>query len=166
MARCAFYSFHYTPDCSRAAQVRNMGVVDGTQPASDNDWEKITKAGDEAIKNWIENQMKGCSCAVVLVGAETAGRKWINHEIAQAWNKRMGVVGVHIHNLKNLEGVQSRKGANPFDWITHTPTKWPLSNLAKCYDPPFWDSKQVYGFIKENLPNWIEEAIAIRAQNA
>lgn len=166
MARCAFYSFHYAPDCSRAAQVRNMGVVDGTQPASDNDWEKITKAGDDAIKNWIENQMKGCSCAVVLVGTGTAGRKWINHEIVRAWDKSMGVVGVHIHNLKNLDGVQSGKGANPFALITHGPTKLPLSNFAQCYDPPFWDSKQVYGFIKANLPNWIEEAIAIRARNA
>ena len=43
MARRSFFSFHYEPDASRAAQVRNMGMVDGNNPVSDNDWETITK---------------------------------------------------------------------------------------------------------------------------
>ena len=43
MARRVFYSFHYEPDNARAAQVRNMGVVEGNKPASDHDWETITK---------------------------------------------------------------------------------------------------------------------------
>jgi hypothetical protein len=51
-------------------------------------------AGDAAIENWIAHQMKGRSCTVVLVGANTANRKWINHEIVQSWDKGMGVVGI------------------------------------------------------------------------
>ena len=43
MARKAFYSFHYKPDASRAGQVRNIGVVEGNTPVSDNDWETVTK---------------------------------------------------------------------------------------------------------------------------
>ena len=39
MARRAFFSFHYKPDASRAGQVRNMGMVEGNTPVSDNDWE-------------------------------------------------------------------------------------------------------------------------------
>ena len=104
MARRAFYSFHYEPDNSRAAQVRNMGMVDGNTPVSDNDWETVTKGGDAAIKKWIANQMHGRSCTVVLVGSSTAGRKWINHEICKSWDDKMGVVGIHIHGLKNLDG--------------------------------------------------------------
>jgi len=38
--RQVFYSFHYEADAWRAAQVRNMGVVEGNQPASDNEWNK------------------------------------------------------------------------------------------------------------------------------
>ena len=45
MARKAFYSFHYKPDASRAGQVRNIGVVEGNTPVSDNDWEAVTKEG-------------------------------------------------------------------------------------------------------------------------
>ena len=46
MAQRVFYSFHYKPDASRASQVRNIGAVEGNQPASDNDWETVTGGGD------------------------------------------------------------------------------------------------------------------------
>lgn len=45
MSRKAFYSFHFKPDSWRASQVRNIGVVDGNQPVSDNDWEDVKKRG-------------------------------------------------------------------------------------------------------------------------
>ena len=85
MPRRVFYSFHYTPDNWRASQVRNIGAIEGNQPAKDNDWETITKGGDKAIEKWIGDQMNGRSCVVVLIGAGTANRKWINHEIVKAW---------------------------------------------------------------------------------
>lgn len=88
MARRVFYSFHYKPDCTRVAKVRNMGVVEGNKPASDNDWEEITSGGDAAIEKWIDEQLDGKSCNVVLIGEKTAGRKWINYEIKSAWNSK------------------------------------------------------------------------------
>lgn len=72
--RRTFFSFHYKPDNWRAGQVRNMGVVEGNEPVSDNDWEEVTESGDDAIKEWIDAQMKGRSCAIVLIGSRTAGR--------------------------------------------------------------------------------------------
>lgn len=72
MARRVFYSFHYMSDNQRAAKVRNMGVVEGNRPATDNDWETITKGGDTAIEKWIDDQLDGKSCTVVLIGASTA----------------------------------------------------------------------------------------------
>jgi hypothetical protein len=93
MARNVFYSFHYDNDAWRASQVRNMGVVDGNTPIRDNDWEEVKKGGDKAIEKWIDDQLSGRSCAVVLVGAETANRPWVIHEIARAWNLGKGVVG-------------------------------------------------------------------------
>lgn len=133
MARRCFFSFHYKPDNSRAAQVRNMGMVDGNRPVSDNDWESITQGGDRAIRNWIGNQLYGRSCTVVLVGTNTATRKWINYEIIESWNQGMGVVGIHIHGLKNLNKKTSRMGANPFAYIDYGTTK--LSSIVRCYNP-------------------------------
>jgi hypothetical protein len=43
MARKVFFSFHFDKDNWRAAQVRNVGVVDGNTPVLGNDWEKLKK---------------------------------------------------------------------------------------------------------------------------
>jgi hypothetical protein len=163
MARRAFYSFHYVPDNWRASQVRNMGVVEGNKPAADNDWEAVKKGGDSAIQAWIDNQLSGRSVAVVLIGAETAGRKWINYEIKKAWNDGKGVLGIYVHNLKDSAGEQSTKGANPFEEFTLSGSNKKLSSIVKTYDPPYSTSTNVYRHINENLAAWIEEAIAIRA---
>ena len=165
MARRAFYSFHYKPDASRAAQVRNIGVVEGNTPVSDNDWETVTKKGDAAIKKWIADQMHGRSCTVVLIGSNTAGRKWINHEIIKSWDDGMGVVGIHIHGLKNLDGNVATKGSNPFANITHGSSGKKLSSLVNCYTPAGSDSKERYAWIKKHLANAVEEAIKIRKDN-
>ena len=74
MAQRCFYSFQYKPDCERASQVRNIGVVEGNRLASDNDWESIKRSDDAAIQRQIENQMHGRSCTIVLVGSNTANR--------------------------------------------------------------------------------------------
>jgi MTH538 TIR-like domain (DUF1863) len=163
MAKRVFFSFHYKPDHWRASQVRNMGVIEGDAPVSDNDWESVTKGRDPAIEKWIAGQMSGKSCAVVLIGAETAGRKWINHEIVTAWNGKKGVFGIYIHNLKDSDKKQSSKGANPFDFITYGAAK--LSSVVKAYDPPSSDSTEAYAYIKENLSSWVETAITIRNAN-
>lgn len=164
MTRRVFYSFHYAPDNWRASQVRNIGAIEGNQPARDNDWESITKGGDTAIEKWIADQMSGRSCVVVLIGAGTANRKWINHEIVKGWNDGKGVLGVHIHNLKNSGGMTSTKGGNPFEHMTLQSTGAKLSSIVKVYDPAGLDSTTVYNTIKNNLEAWIETAIAIRAK--
>lgn len=162
MARRAFYSFHYKPDNFRASQVRNMGMIEGNRPCSDNDWETITKGGDETIKKWIAEQLDGKSCVVVLIGSNTAGRKWINYEIVKGWNDRKGVVGIYVHNLQDNNQKQSTKGENPFASITYGDAGKMLSSIVKAYDAPYSASKNVYDHIKTNLADWVEEAIAIR----
>lgn len=162
MARKVFYSFHYKPDNWRAAQVRNAGVVEGNTPVADNEWEQITRGGDAAIERWIDGEFSGKSCVVVLIGRDTAGRKWITHEIVKGWNDGKGAAGVYVHNLKNSDGHQTTKGQNPFDYVTLNRDKSKLSSIVKAHDPPYSDSKQVYDYIKENLADWVEEAIEIR----
>ncbi len=162
MARSTFFSFHYKPDNWRASQVRNIGAVEGNKPCSDNDWEKVTKEGDDAIKKWIADQMNGRSCSIVLIGSATAGRKWINHEITKTWNDKKGIVGIYVHNLQDSDKKQSTKGANPFEGITVGEDKKKLSTIVKAYDPPYSTSTSVYDHIKSNLAAWVEEAVKIR----
>ena len=165
MARRVFFSFHYKRDAARASQVRNIGTIEGNKPASDNDWEKVISKSDASIRAWIKKQMQGRSCTIILVGTNTANRKWINHEIIESWDRGMGVVGIRIHGLKNLDGKISGAGDNPFDYITHAPSNKALSNIVKCYNPPGSISKDRYAWIKKHIADKIDEAIRIRGDN-
>ncbi len=163
MAKKVFYSFHYKPDNWRVAQIRNIGSIEDNKPASDNDWETITGGGDDKIKKWIKEQMTGRSCVLVLVGENTADRKWINHEIIEGWNSGKAVAGIYIHGIKNSKGYISNKGNNPFDYITYDKTK-KLSSIVKCYNPSGSNSKEKYAWIAKNIEAIINEAIKIRSK--
>ncbi|EEW0649198.1 hypothetical protein EEQ74_19280 [Escherichia coli] len=160
--RNCFYSFHYIPDNWRAATVRSIGAIEGNSPTSDNNWETVKKGGEAAIKKWIADEMDGKSCIVVLVGSDTANRKWINHEIIKGWDDGKGVVGIYIHGLKDSGGNTSTKGDNPFDYIGYGNTGKKLSTIVKCYNPTGSTSQEKYNWIKEHLANAVEEAITIR----
>lgn len=107
-------------------------------------------------------QLNGCSCIIVFIGANTAVRKWITYEIEKSWNDGKGLLGIYIHNLKDKEGNQSTKGRNPFDDFTMKRDNSKLSIVVKAYDPSCFDSQMVYDYIKKNLASWVEEAIKIR----
>ena len=163
MARRVFYSFHYVNDSWRTSQFRNIGVIEGNQSAKDNDWETIKKGGDSAIKKWIDDQLNGRTCTIVLIGSQTAGRKWIDYEIEKSWKEGKGVVGIYINKLKDSNSNQSTQGSNPFlgkfiNGVT-------ISNKVKTYNPPYSDSKDVYEYISKNISAWVEEAIRIRQEN-
>lgn len=158
--RRVFYSFHYEQDSWRASQVREMGVLEGNPPALDNDWERIKRGGDTAIRRWINDQLKGKTCTVVLIGSKTAGRKWIKYEIERSWKLNKGLVGIYIHNLKDQNSKKSRKGRNPFKDCKGDNEY--LSNIVKVYDPRYSTSSNVYNHIEDNIADWIEEAIKIR----
>ena len=160
MPRRVFFSFHYKPDNWRASQVRNIGKVEGNSPASDNDWETVTKGGDKAIRKWIDDQMHGRSCVVVLVGTNTAGRKWINYEIHKALNAGKGLVGIHVNKLKNVYGNTATKGRNPFSHFKVHGV--PLTQLIKCHTPSGTTSTATYKSISENIETWIEDAVRRR----
>ncbi len=164
MAKQVFFSFHYKPDNWRVSQIRNIGVIEGNKAASDNKWEEVTKGGEKAIKKWIDDNMNYRTCVIVLVGSNTAGRKWIDYEIKKGWGDGKGVVGIHIHNIKDSDSNQATKGKNPFSKFTigEGDKKEDLDKVVKCYDPPYSGSKNVYSHIEDNIEDWIEKAIEIR----
>lgn len=164
--RRVFYSFHYAADSWRAATVRNIGVVEGNRPATDNEWETVKRGGDAAIRSWINGQLKYRSCTLVLVGADTAGRRWINYEIRKSWAEGMGIAGIRIHGLRDRDRAVSVRGRNPFQNITvrdRAGHQRDLASIVTCYDPAGSSSKQRYAWIEANLADIVEEAIRVRA---
>ena len=160
MVKRVFFSFHYGNDNWRASQIRNIGMMDGNPVASDNDWESIKSRGDAAIRNWINRQMEGRSTAVVLIGSQTYGRKWINYEIKQGWTSGKALLGVYVHQLKNRLGHTDVQGNNPFADFNISGVG--LDRIVPLLNVGNIDSKTAYNRIAANLPNFIEAAIDIR----
>ena len=155
--RNVFYSFHFDNDVMRVQQVRNMGVVEGNNPVSPNTWEEVKKKGKSSIEKWIQDNMSGKSCVVVLIGTETHKRPWVEYEIKKAWEDGKGLLGIHVHNLKCPNNGSCSKGKNPFDAFTFKDKG--LFVKPAVYDPK---SSDAYNDISTNLESWIESAIAQR----
>ncbi len=90
----------------------------------------------------------------------------MNYEIRGAWNDKKGLLGIYIHRILNQDRKVSTKGNNPFSYIKLqnglTIADYPKNVTA--YDPPYTDSKDVYGYIKDHLEGWVEDAIKNRRQ--
>ncbi len=158
MARRVYFAFDYEDVKDFRANVVRMSWV--TQPDREAagfwdaaDWEKVKKQEDEAIERWINKQLEGTSVTVVLIGAETSGRKWVKYEIRESYKMGKGLLGVYIHNIKDKDGRTGKKGDDHF------------GELDKDKDGNsvyFWQLYPTYDWIDDdgynNLGDWIEEA--------
>lgn len=140
MARKVFFSFKYL-DISRAMVVRNSWVTQGRESAGFIDaasFEKIKRQGDAAIKRWIDDQLRGTSVTVVLVGAETCSSCWVRYEIAQSIQRGNGLLGIDVSMIKGLDGSTTKR----------------CGQIPQGYKFYLWNNHNGY----ENMGTWIEEA--------
>jgi|TARA_Y100001956_G_C4122082_1_gene188034 hypothetical protein len=152
MARHSFFSFRYKADNWRAANVRNSWVTQDRKASGFFDsakWEEVKKKKDSEIEKWIDEQLKGTSVTVVLIGADTAGKKWIDYEITASHKKGNGMLGIYIHKKKDKDGNTSKKGKNPFD-------NWEFKKAGKVITYPTYDWVDDDGY--NNMGKWIEKA--------
>lgn len=144
MARKVFFSFHYGRDISRANVVRNSWVTKDKGTAGFLDaslWEEAKAKGDAAIKRLIDDQMVGTTVTAVLIGSQTSERAYVQYEINKSIERGNGLLGIYIHNIKDLSGNVASKGLNP------------LTARYKTYD---WIADNGYA----NLGPWVEAAYA------
>lgn len=157
MARRVFFSFHYERDNWRVGQVRNCWL---TKPDRESagywdavKWEEVKKQGDDAIRRWIDNSLNNTSVTVVLIGAETSTRRWVDYEIKRSHEIGNAILGIYIHNIKDQSQRMDLKGSNPFlnYYITQNGQTIYLSQIYPTYD---WVND--YGY--QNFGGWIEQA--------
>ncbi len=116
MARRVFFSFHYQRDIWRVDQIRDVPEIVSVAAARFADatlWEEAKKKGDAAIKKVIDDGLNNTTVTVVCIGAKTAGRKYINYEIAQSLKRGNGLVGIQINHLKDEYGYVDPLGTIP-----------------------------------------------------
>ena len=92
--------------------VRNSWVTQGKEAAGfidAADFEEVKRQGDQAIRGWINNQLKGTSVTVVLVGAETCDSRWVAYEIERSIEIGNGLLGIDVSKIKDLQGNTSKR---------------------------------------------------------
>ena len=166
MAKTVFYSFHYERDSWRVQEVMNMGRIDKNnpeqpqrpigQPLLDSQkWETILRKGDQAIRNWIDKQMEDKSAVIVLIGAETAKRTWVQYEIEHALEIKKPLLGINIHGLKSSNGRPDHEGPSPFTGYTpHIPVFDPTVRKSGKID-----TDATYNKLKDNLLDWSSKGV-------
>jgi len=121
--------------------VRNSWVAQGKEAAGfidAADFENLKRKGDIAIKNWIDNQLKGTSVTVVLVGDKTCDSRWVKYEIEKSKEIGNGLLGIDISKIKDLQGNTSER----------------CGEIPKGYNFYLWFKEDGYN----NLGGWIEKA--------
>jgi len=157
MAKTVFYSFHYDNDSWRVQQVSNMGVVEGQPILNSQEWEAVKQQGDTAIQEWIDEQMSYKKAVVVLIGSETADRRWVQYEIAKAWDAKKPLVGIRINGLADSSGATDSAGANPFSKVS-LQGGGTVADYVPVYNPSGSTSQAVYADIKANITSWVDGA--------
>lgn len=142
MAHRTFFSFHYERDVQRASVVRKSSQF---KPSINPEWieasiwEDAKTKGDAALRKLIDDALVGTTVTAVLIGAQTASRRWVQYEIDKSIERGNGLIGIYIHNIKDWAGNIDTKGTNP------------LPSGYKTYD---WVNDDGYN----NLGTWVDSA--------
>ena len=114
--RRVFFSFQWE-DVWRVNQVRFSWVAKGNYEnagfADAAEIEGMKRRGDDHIKRWIDEQLHNTSVTCVLIGSETSESRWVKYEIQRSLEKGNGMLGVHIHQVKDQKGHSSNEGISP-----------------------------------------------------
>jgi hypothetical protein len=155
MSRSSFVSFHYQNDHWRVQQILRMGAIDGQEIMPAQKWETVKARGDNAVQHWIDTEMAYKGAVVVLIGSQTASRRWVKYEIQKAWMSRKPLLGIRIHALKDEHQRTATAGNNPFAQFGFSDSRLTYADFVPVFDPPGYDSTQVYASIKNNIESWI-----------
>lgn len=154
-----FFSYHYAKDICRVRQVRTTWLAkrdeSGRWFEDGSLWEKAATRDDSALRKMIDHALDHTSVTVVLIGAETAYRKYVTYEIQQSLMRGNGLLGVYIHQLPDGSGMTAKKGPNPLDKLTIPGTDQVLSTLFETFD---WVDDNG----AENLGGWVKAAASRR----
>jgi hypothetical protein len=89
-------------------------------------WESAKTTGPSAVQKLIDDALVGTSVTAVLIGSQTASRRWVKYEIDQSIARGNGLLGIYIHNIEDRDGRTDTKGTNPlpsgyrtYDWVNN-----------------------------------------------
>lgn len=98
--RNVFVSYHHGGD-QAYYNALSQAMHDQLQLFNDNSLERRIDSQNHSyiMRSIRENNLHGSSCTIVLCGANTSLRKYVDWEIEASLNQRMGLVGVWLPTL-------------------------------------------------------------------
>jgi hypothetical protein len=112
------FSFDLDRDSARAADVcrrwvsRDRTAGGFVEPAQ---WVGIRARGRDGVLEWVDREMEGASVVVALVGADTAGRYYVQHSLDRAHERGIGIVGIRVHWMDDGRQPVGVPGYDPLD---------------------------------------------------
>lgn len=120
MARRVFFSFHYAPDVQRSEVVKKSQFLRDKELVGFFDssaMEEAKRKDAASLRKFLRKEMEGSSVVCVLIGKETAERRWVRFEILQGLLDARGVVGVRVNTIADFKGNPTSPGSNPFELL-------------------------------------------------
>lgn len=101
MAHTVFVSYHHANDQSRANHLRETYGSDNTLIDRSLKDEYDSASDDEILALIRKNHLKNSTVTIVLIGSETANRKWVDWEIYSSLRPygdrtRNGLLGIYL----------------------------------------------------------------------
>ncbi|MBL0048861.1 MAG: TIR domain-containing protein [Bacteroidetes bacterium] len=118
MARYVFFSFAYDDVKNfKVNVVRHSWLINKNEETfiDGSIWEKDKTKGSIAIMKLIENGLNKTSVTAILIGEETANRRWVNYELIKSFDRGNGILGVYINRIRGKQQAISARGLNPLD---------------------------------------------------
>ena len=144
-----FFSFAYTEDHHRAKTIMEQYLVHPNTSATgfieDGEIDRMCEEGLVRVYQWIEGEVSKADVVVVLIGHNTAGKHFVEYEIAQAQKNAKPIIGIFIEGLPDQNGQLNPKGRSSLFPV------FPLYDYIKdqgANDLPLWLQKA-----KENHPS-------------
>ncbi len=121
MARFVFFSFaYYDVKNFKVNVVRHSWLINKSEETFTDGsiWENEKTKGVTAIMKLIENGLNKTSVTAILIGEETASRRWVNYEIIKSFDRGNGILGIHINRIRGKYQAISARGQNPLDRLS------------------------------------------------
>ena len=118
MPRYVFFSFAYDDVKNfKVNVVRNSWLLKNLDETfiDGSIWENTKTKGDPFLKKLIETGLNKTSITALLIGQNTANRRWVNYEIIKSFERGNGILGIHINRIRGKDGYICSGGQNPLD---------------------------------------------------
>jgi hypothetical protein len=118
LVRYIFFSFSYEDVQNfKVNVVRNSWLLNNRIDTfiDGSIWETQKTKNPDVIKELIDDGMHGTSVTAILIGENTANRRWVNYELIKSFERGNGILAININRIRGKNQYISAKGQNPLE---------------------------------------------------